>query len=150
MRKEPLDENAELGLAYMKEENFLEAIRYLERVMAGTSKPSAATSPDVVSAYGLCVGIVRKRWPEGVRLCRKAVEGDVLDIQLYYNLSRAYLGAGKKADAVRVLTRGLEINPRHRASRNLLARLGVRRKPLVGFLPRNHGINKVLGKMFVR
>lgn len=143
------NENGELGLAYMKEENFLEAIRYLERAMGSDDSAGLSPVPAVVSAYGLCVGIVRKQWSESIRLCRKAVEADALNIELYYNLGRAYLGAGRKADAVRALNQGLTINERHRAIRGLMSRMGDRRKPAIEFLPRSNGINRVLGKASV-
>jgi tetratricopeptide (TPR) repeat protein len=146
-RTEELTESAELGLAYFKEENYLEALRYLEKSLTETSTESGHTPANVTSAYGLCIGIVRKKWPESVRLCRKGLECDYLNVDLHYNLAMAFLGAEMKGDAIRALTSVMEIDPRHRASTYLLGRLGVRKKPVIGILSRSNRLNRVLGKL---
>jgi hypothetical protein len=48
---------------------------------------------------------------------------------------------------VRNLRRGLMVAPEHARLNGELAKLGVRRKPPLRFLPRNHVLNRGLGRL---
>ncbi|MEM7249066.1 MAG: hypothetical protein AAF533_27345, partial [Acidobacteriota bacterium] len=47
---------------------------------------------------------------------------------------------------IRVLERGLELEPRHVGLLSFREKLGVRQDPVLSFLPRGHAINRWLGK----
>jgi hypothetical protein len=54
---------------------------------------------------------------------------------------------GFKAEAIRYLRRGLMIDPANAGLAEDLERLGRRRVPVLQFLPRNHPLNRWLGRV---
>jgi hypothetical protein len=54
---------------------------------------------------------------------------------------------GYKSEAIRYLRRGLMIDPGHGALAAELEQLGRRQLPVLQFLPRNHPVNRWLGRM---
>lgn len=99
----------------------------------------------VRSCYGLCVGLVERRFEEAVSLCQSAAKQEFFNPDLYFNLARLHLGFGFKAEGVRYLRRGLMIDPSHEAIQQALRELGDRCAPVLGFLPRRHPVNRWLG-----
>jgi hypothetical protein len=69
---------------------------------------------------------------------------------LYLNLARIYLAFDFKADAIRFLRRALMVDPENESVHRRLADLGIRRRPPIRFLPRNHAVNRFLGRMQAR
>ena len=97
------------------------------------------------SWYGLCLGLVERRFEEAVTFCLSAAKQEFFNPDLYWNLARLHLGFGFKAEGVRYLRRGLMIDPAHTAIRAALQDLGDRAAPVLGFLPRRHPVNRWLG-----
>ncbi|RMF99810.1 MAG: hypothetical protein D6726_12385 [Nitrospirae bacterium] len=96
---------------------------------------------------------------EGVALCKEAIGGlektvpfgsDFFYPFFYLNLGRAYLHAGKKKEAVESLRTGLLYDNDNREIISELRKLGIRRRPILPFLPRSHPINKYLGLLLSR
>ena len=83
----------------------------------------------------------------GVKLCQRAIEMEFFQPEHYLNLGRTYMLLGSRRKAVKALQKGLEVDrtyaPLHRFYRNL----GRRKKPVLPFLPRNSGPNRVLGRL---
>jgi hypothetical protein len=86
------------------------------------------SNPRYRSYYGLCLALVEN--PE-----------------LYHNLARVHLAFGFKAEGIRYVRRGLMIDPGHLGMRDELCDLGVRRAPILPFLPRRHRLNRWLGRL---
>jgi len=99
----------------------------------------------VRSFYGLCMGLSERRFEESVELCQSAAKQEFFNPELYLNLARLYLGFGFKAEGVRFLRRGLMIDPGDIQIATLLRELGDRMSPVLGFLPRQHLLNRWLG-----
>lgn len=97
------------------------------------------------SYYGLCLGIAERRFDQALELCRSAAKEEFFNPDLYRNLAWVHLSFGFKAEAIRYLRRGLMIDPANLAIRQDLEKLGVRRRPALGFLPRSHLLNRWLG-----
>jgi tetratricopeptide (TPR) repeat protein len=116
------------------------ALGWLERAYA-----CDANDARVRSWYGLCVGLVERRFEEAVELCQSAAKQEFFNPDLYLNLARLYLGFGFKAEGVRYLRRGLMIDPGHAEILQMLRDLGDRAAPVLGFLPRRHPVNRWLG-----
>jgi tetratricopeptide (TPR) repeat protein len=98
------------------------------------------------SHYGLCVGLVERRFNKALELCGTAVKEEFFNPDLYLNLARVHLAFGFKAEGLRYLRRALMIDPGSAAAQDALRRLGQRRRPVLGFLPRRHLINRMLGR----
>jgi tetratricopeptide (TPR) repeat protein len=104
-------------------------------------------SPRRRSAYALGLALIRGQFVAGIELARRAVQQSCADPDLYLDLARIHLAIGAKAEAVRNLRRGLMVAPEHERLHRELAKLGVRRSPPFRFLPRNHLLNRGLGRI---
>ena len=128
------------GLSALEENHSDEAARHFRE--AHRLDP---VSPRVRSYHGLCVGLTERRFDKALELCRSAAKEEFFNPALYHNLARVHLAFGFKAEAIRYLRRGLMIDPGHAAIGSDLRRLGVRRRPVLSFLRRQHAINRWLG-----
>jgi tetratricopeptide (TPR) repeat protein len=105
------------------------------------------SNPVFRSYYGWAVATIEHRSERGIALCRSALRdaGDVPE--LYHNLARALLAIGRRSEAMKYIRRGLMVDPRHALLRGEWRRLGVRRGPVLPFLPRRHRLNRWLGRV---
>jgi tetratricopeptide (TPR) repeat protein len=102
------------------------------------------------SFYGLLLGLCERRWEQALEFCRSAAHDEFFDPVHYYNLARLHLAFGFKAEAIRLLRRGLMIDPDNQEIGDALRRLGVRRRPPLTFLRRENTLNRWLGKLIER
>jgi tetratricopeptide (TPR) repeat protein len=131
------DDTAELAIAYAKERQYGEALRYFRRV--------TTFSPDALSYYGLTLAMCRQQLDDAVDRCRQAVEREPIRGRFYYHLGQVYLARGEKTLAVRTFRLGLKAEPDHPQLVAALKKLGLRQSPVLGFLGRTHPVNKWLG-----
>ena len=108
------------------------------------------TSARIRSFYGLCIGLAESRFDRALELCRTSAKEEFFNPVLYHNLARVHLAFGFKAEAIRYLRRGLMIDPASAPIREELARLGVRRRPVLAFLRRRHLLNRWFGRLLGR
>ncbi|MGH7288285.1 MAG: tetratricopeptide repeat protein [Myxococcota bacterium] len=106
-------------------------------------------NPRYRSFYGLGLALVERRFDRALELCRSAAKEEFFNPELYHNLARVHLAFGFKAEAIRYLRRGLMIDPGNGAMQAELRGLGMRRRPVLSFLPRRHPVNRLLGR-FIR
>jgi tetratricopeptide (TPR) repeat protein len=99
------------------------------------------------SFYGLGLALVERRFDRALELCRSAAKEEFFNPELYHNLARVHLAFGFKAEAIRYVRRGLMIDPGNQAMQRELRDLGVRRRPVLAFLPRRHPLNRLLGRI---
>ncbi len=111
---------------------------------AHRSKPDDAC---LRSHYGWAVATIEHRFERGLGLCREALRADGSSADIYLNLSRVLMAGGRKAEGIRYLKRGLMVEPRDATLLLEWRRLGVRRSPVLPFLPRRHLVNRVLGRV---
>jgi len=105
------------------------------------------SNPRYRSYYGLGLAVVERRFNEGLELCRSAAKEEFFNPELYHNLARVHLAFGFKAEGIRYVRRGLMIDPGNAGMIDELHRLGLRRLPVLRFLPRRHPINRWLGRI---
>jgi len=110
--------------------------------------------PFLLSYYGCLEAIVNKNYVRGIDTCLKAIKilngwlpfGQEFFYPVFYlNLGRAYLAAGDRKKAIEVFCKGLTFDGGNRELLREVRKLGIRRKPVVPFLPRSHFINKYIG-----
>ncbi len=104
-------------------------------------------NPYFLSYLGLLTASTQSRWREGATLCETALRMRRNQPQLYLNLAQVYLRGGHKEEAVDTLHLGLQILGRDARLQCALARLGIRRPPVLRFLSREHALNKWLGRV---
>ncbi len=86
----------------------------------------------------------RGQLENAVKASEDIVEQSPGEPLVYLNLGRLYLIAERKQDAVTTLRKGASIR-KLREIEQLLESLGLRKKPVIGFLSRQNPINKFLG-----
>lgn len=107
----------------------------------------APEDPRYRSHYGWAVAMIEHRVDRGLSLCRAALRDAADQPDLYHNLARVLLAHGRKAEGIKYIRRGLMVDPRHAALVLEWRRLGIRRAPVLPFLPRRHFLNRVLGRL---
>ncbi len=134
------EEHYRRGSAELEAEHFAGALEHFRA--AHRLDP---TSPRYRSYFGLCLGVAERRFDKALELCRSAAKEEFFNPALYHNLARVHLAFGFKAEAIRYLRRGLMIDPECEAIGAELRHLGVRRRPVLGFLRRENALNRWCG-----
>ena len=103
--------------------------------------------PSLFYSYlGFGIANRERRTREGIDLCRHACRLSFYEPENYLNLARACLLAGNRAEAYRAIEKGYTLDSSDPGLRQLHSKLGVRRRPILGFLERRHPINRLLGR----
>jgi tetratricopeptide (TPR) repeat protein len=113
----------------------------------------SSEDPRYRSHYGWAVAMIEHRVERGISLCRSALRDGADQPEAYHNLARILLAHGRKAEAIKYIRRGLMVDARNPGLVLEWRRLGVRRAPVLSFLPRRHFVNRLLGRLrglFVR
>jgi tetratricopeptide (TPR) repeat protein len=131
------------GLHLLGEANPLAALSFFEKAY------SQEKSPAIQSYLGYCIAAERGQITEALKLCQAAIEADPHNPEHYLNLGRVYLKAKRKDEAIAELRRGLSFGD-NRDIRALLEALGLRKKPVFPFLPRNNFLNRYVGLILRR
>lgn len=140
-----------LGCAYAREANYSKALVFLRRVLVSYENDFSGDVPaKLLSYYGLVLAKEGQGINEAVVFCTRAIKKDPYQSDFYVNLARVYLLAGRRPTAVRVLEKGLRIDRQEPGILNELQDIGVRQKPVLGFLGRGNFLNKYLGKFINR
>lgn len=134
-------EMIERGIYLAQKGQFKEAIEVFEEDICFTQHPVA------MSYYALCVAQVEENYNRAVSLCLMAVQREFYNPDVYLNFGRIFLLKGQKALAVRLFNKGLKFDNMHNGLVRVVNKLGIRRKPIIPFLPRHNFINKFLGKL---
>ncbi len=145
-------EYLELGLAYMREKNWEAALnnllesqkRFPNHLAEGEEVP-----PLLFSALGLCYAMARNNLTNALAYCQRAISIDEYQPGFYYNLGLVYLKTGDKKKALSAFRKGLKLNPEHSGIWSQISQLGLRKRPVLSFLPRQHFLNRCLGMWFI-
>jgi len=104
--------------------------------------------PGVAYSYlGYGVARYNRQVKEGLRLCEHAVKAQYYHPDVHLNLARAQVLAKNRKAAVAAIQQGLALDPRNPELRALQNEIGVRRRPVVGFLSRDNPVNRALGRI---
>ncbi len=139
----------------------------LQGLIALEGAPSLREIPVVRSYLGYCMARERKQYREGIRLCESALAKEPHNAAHYLNLGRVYLLTRQKGKALATFRKGLASDaatdktdsaesPAERQAKQQalilaeLRRLGIRRRSPFPSLPREHALNRIVGKMLAR
>jgi len=102
-------------------------------------------NPFYLSYAGLLTAIAERKYSIAESLCKEAVKLKRNHPQPYLNLAEVYVCAGRNADAVETLRKGLRSAGRDVRIRHALAKMRMRRNPVLNFLHRDHPLNRLFG-----
>ncbi|QWV95200.1 hypothetical protein KP004_08495 [Geomonas oryzisoli] len=100
--------------------------------------------PLLHSYLGLCIAKERGQVKKGRELCLACLDLEPQNPAHYLNLARVHQVAGEKSLALEALRKGMTVGGSEEI-KSLLATLGTRKPPPLGFLSRDHFLNKWLG-----
>ena len=129
------------GLQYLRQNHLAEASNAFRALFK--TEPD---EPCYLSYYGLIVALHEKNFQDGINFCRAAILRASCEAELYVNLCRVYARGGQRKKALETLVEGLKFASDKPSILTEMRRMGCRRKPVLRFLPRDHFLNKSLGK----
>ena len=100
-----------------------------------------------LSYQGLCLCLTGVDMRGGLHQCRRAAQMDPITLEVWWNLGRVALKAGRRGEAYRAFREGLRIHPGHPSLSRCLLRMGRRRPRVLSFLSRRHPVNVLLGRL---
>ena len=95
--------------------------------------------------YGLAH--LDKKYREGLLLCQHSVKIQYFEPENHLNLARVHILMHNRRKAFKSIARGLALDSDHPGLRRLWKELGLRRRPVLPFLPRTNPINSALGRI---
>ena len=129
--------------ANIRRNNYGEALGLLDQALKISPE-----HPVYLSTMGLCESMMGD--PEkGEKMCRMALQfaGYERDPMLYVNLGRVLLERGDRMGARDNFMKAYRRDNTNAPAALELSRMGVRKKPVIPFLGRNHPLNKYFGKL---
>ncbi len=103
--------------------------------------------PSYLSLYGLCVAVESEDYESARRICEKAVRMSPNDPLNRVNLGKVFRLEGNTGAAYGEFLTAWKLDRMHPAPASELSRMGIRRPPVLGFLPRSHWLNIRLGRL---
>ena len=131
-----------LALEKIYRNDYLDALDFL--TVAVDAAPRNAL---YLSYYGLCLAKARSDFDAALKICKRAAESRPRDIAVRVNLGRVYRMRGNNLAAWKTFHKAWQQNKRHAAPALELTSMGIRRRPVIPFLPRSWWGNKVLGML---
>ena len=104
-------------------------------------------NPYYLSFLGVSVARSQRKWDSAVTLCEAAVRLKRDEPQLYLNLASVYVSASRREKAIEVLDSALTRFRRNAPVERERNKLGKRGSPVLSFLPREHSLNRTLGRL---
>jgi predicted Zn-dependent protease len=130
------------GLACLRSGDANQALPHFQTAL--TQEPD---NPFYVSYVGLAMAAAELKWAEAIKACHSALRMNRRQVQLYLNLAEVYVAADRRQDATDILARGMQVAPHDVRIKMALDRLSTRRPAVLPFLPRQHLLNRNLGKI---
>jgi Flp pilus assembly protein TadD len=134
----------QIALEKMKRSLFVEARHDLQEALRLDPEHAVA-----LSYFGLCLAQLGTL-DQGMVYCERAVRLAPEDATVRVNLGKVHRLAGDMAAAHRSFVRAWSADKRNPMAATELARMGVRRPPVLRFLPRSNWCNRELGRLRAR
>ncbi len=106
-----------------------------------------AQDPTAMSYYAMSIAAAEGDHDRAVSLCLVAAEQAFYIPDIYLNLGKIFLINGQKSTAIKTFQKGLSYDTSGGMLMSALNELGLRRKRVIVFLPRQNMINRFLGKL---
>lgn len=134
------------GIRACREERWREGFELLTE-LARMEEASGRLPGVFYSFLGQAIARCEGRKRDGIDLCRHAVAQEPYRPENHQNLAVVLLMVGNRRAAVRALRDGLLLDPDHAGLKALEKKMGVRRRPVLPFLPRSNPLNVNFGRL---
>jgi tetratricopeptide (TPR) repeat protein len=139
------------GMANFDRRSYKESIALFQQAI-DLERQEGAKNPKMkfLSYLGLALTLSQGKSEEGQKLCEQAVKREFFDPDLYCNLGIVYLRNRLKAQAFEAFQKGLNLKAGHPRILDEREKYDRRGDPILGFLPRGHYLNRLLGRLRFR
>lgn len=100
-----------------------------------------------LSLYGLCIAVESEDYESARRICESAIRLNPRDPLTRVNLGKVLRLQGDNSAAYGEFIAAWKLDKNHPAPASELSRMGIRRPPVLAFLPRSHWANVALGRV---
>lgn len=107
------------------------------------------STPKARSYLAYCRAKVKFEFSDALRVCTQALKEEPRIADHYLNLSRIYLFVNKRGPALQLIRKGLRLGS-HPQLKLELKKFEKRKQPVFSSLPRDHILNRKLGKFLSR
>jgi len=108
---------------------------------------SERSNPFYLSFLGLSVARAERKWDRAAELCEVAVQLRRSECQFHLNLAEVYALSGRREKAIDTIDTALRLFGRDARLVKARSRVEKRRAPVLGFLTRDHFLNRTFGRM---
>lgn len=133
------------ALEYLNRNRHREAMKSLEDALRISPR-----NAEYLSHYAVAVACELEDYDAAEKLCERAIRIDPRDPVHRVNLGRVYRMSGRNGEAYEEFLAAWETDRRHPAPAAELSRMGIRRPPVLPFLPRSNWLNIQLGRLRAR
>jgi len=135
------------GIEYLKDRSFSQATECFQLAFESVSK-----SHQYRNTYVSYFGISKLMHGDlaAIRFCRKAVNSEWKNADVFLNLARAELFCENRLNTIQAIEKGFNVDRCHVGLHALSKRIGVRKCNVIPFLSRKNFINKFIGKRIRR
>jgi tetratricopeptide (TPR) repeat protein len=132
------------GIRYLKNKKLSKSFVYLSRVISCIDELDPC-----YRRYKSFLGVVQvlNGDSHGIRHCYEVVKEEKEDVAVFILVALAELKLGHRLRAIKMLDKGLEIDPNHKGLLQTYSKIGQRQKNSLSFLSRDYSVNKVIGRM---
>src|SRR5262245_25122002 len=134
-----VDEVVRQGIECCRQDDWDRGLFYLGKV--AQADRSTALPGLYYSYLGYGIARCQRRMQEGLKLCRHSIKVQFYEPENYVNLARTCLLANERNEAVHAILDGLKVDPQNLELQALHRDLGIRRRPVLGFLSRRNPLN---------
>lgn len=136
------------GIAAARAEDFERGLIFLAEAYHRATGGKEGKLPSLaLSYYGLCLALHKGKIKDGADFCQLAIDKEFYNAEHYLNLARVWFAGHSRRKGVDALNRGLSLEPHNADLLALRAEIGHRRRPVLGFLHRDHPLNVTLGRI---
>ena len=141
-----LQASSEEGLELCRSGDWTKGLLVLASVLDQRT-PSDQVPGIVYSYLGYGVARFQGKQREGLKLCEHSLKIQYYEADNHWNLARVQALAGERLAALLTVDHGLKLDPSHQGLIEAQRELGVRKKPMIGFLSRENPLNVFLGRL---
>lgn len=142
----------EIGRRQVEAGNYREALPFFKEMLEKGKKEENGkfSQPAHKSYYALCMTMVYGPTREAILLSERAVSKEFYNPDLFCNLGLVYMRCGKRGPAFRAFKRGLALKSNHLRIAKALKQYEGRATRFLNFLPRQHFLNRWIGRIRIR